>query len=171
MEASTLTIARIIKPQGNRGEVGADILTDFPDRFKLLKDVVLTKEGGPDKCLRLASFWFHKGRVILKFEGIDSIDAASGLRDYELTLPRDKAMPLPAGTYYHFDLVGCMARDGAGHAYGEVVEVLDWAGATLLRISRDGKDFLVPFVEPFFSRIDVQRKELICDLPAGLEDL
>jgi 16S rRNA processing protein RimM len=171
LEASTITIAKIIKPQGNRGEVGAEILTDFPDRFKWLRDVTLRKEGVPAKGLHLTSFWFHKGRVILKFEGIDSIDAANGLRDYEITLPLEQAMPLPEGTYYHFDLVGCVVRNGTGHEYGKVVEVLESAGTTLLQVNREGGDFLIPFVEPFFRRIDIQKKELICDLPAGLEDL
>jgi 16S rRNA processing protein RimM len=166
-----VTIAKIIKPQGNRGEVAAEILTDFPERFGAVQQISLRQEGKPEVQLRLSNFWFHKGRVILQFEGIDSIQAAEGLRGYELRVPREEAVPLPEGGYYHFDLIGCIVKDGLGHEYGEVVEVLPMGESTLLSIRHQGGEFMVPFAEVFFPRIDVRNKELIASFPEGLTEL
>jgi 16S rRNA processing protein RimM len=171
LESQAVLIAKIIKPQGNRGEVAAEILTDFPERFKLLSEVTLSKDDAPEKHVTLTAFWFHKGRVILKFQGVDTIDAANGLRDYELAIPRQQAMCLPEGSYYQFDLIGCVAKDSSGYEYGKVVEIVETGGSPLLKIGRETGEFLIPFATPFFSRIDIQKKELICSLPEGLTDL
>ena len=166
-----VTIAKIIRPQGNRGEVAAEILTDFPERFKQVHQISLQQEEKPEVKLRLSGFWFHKGRVILKFEGIDSIQAAEGLRGYELRVPREEAVSLPEGDYYHFDLIGCAVKDSAGREYGQVVDVLETGGNTLLSIRHETGEFLVPFVEDFFPRIDVRHKELTASFPEGLTEL
>jgi 16S rRNA processing protein RimM len=167
-EPENLTIASVVKPQGNRGEVIAELLTDFPDRFDLLQSVTLYKEGRPIRELVLTDHWLHKGRVVLKFQGIDSISAAEELRGLDLMIPRDQAVPLPEGSYYQFELRGCKVKDPSGKIYGVIEEVMTGQGQVLLRILHDGHEFLIPFVEPFLRKIDVHEKEIVCDLPEGL---
>ena len=166
-----ITIAKIIKTQGNRGEVAAEILTDFPDRFEHLTETILQKDGEPPLSLTLESFWFHKKRVILKFRGIESISAAEALRSYEIKILRDALVPLEQGVYYQHDLIDCMIKDKHGYEYGKVSEVLDTGGNYLLKIDREKGEVLIPFVESMLVRIDLDKKEMIFDLPEGLEDL
>ena len=166
-----ITIAKIIKAQGNRGEVAAEILTDFPERFEYLTETILQKGDEPALSLTLESSWFHKKRVILKFRGIESISAAEALRSYEIKIPRDALVPLQQGVYYQHDLVGCMIKDKHGYEFGKVAEVLDTGGNYLLKIDREKGEFLIPFAESMLVRIDLDKKELIFDLPEGLENL
>jgi 16S rRNA processing protein RimM len=170
-DSPRISVARIIKTQGNRGEVAAEILTDFPERFQHLSAVALHKEGQAALELNLENHWFHKHRVILKFQGIDAITPAERLVGYEVTIDTSELMTLQPGSYYQHDLVGCRIEDQDGLTRGNVVEVLGAPGNYLLKVQHDGAEFLVPFAETYFPRIDVRNKVLICDLPEGLEDL
>lgn len=166
-----LSVARIVKTQGNRGEVAAEILTDFQERFQYLSDVTLEKEGHPALALRLDTHWFHKQRVILKFHEVDSIGSAEPLVGYEVKIPQSALMPVPAGSYYHHDLIGCVLQDASGSVYGTVIEILGNSGNYLLKVSRSQGDFLVPFAESYFLKIDIANKVLTCSLPEGLDEL
>jgi 16S rRNA processing protein RimM len=170
-ESPRISVARIVKTQGNRGEVAADILTDFPERFEHLVAVALEKEGQAPLELNLEHHWFHKHRVILKFQGVDAITPAERLIGYEVTIDHSQLMSLQPGSYYQHDLVGCRIEDQDGALRGEVLEVLGGPGNYLLKVRRDTGDFLVPFAQSYFPRIDIPNKVLVCDLPEGLEDL
>ena len=166
-----VSVAKVIKPQGNKGEVAAELLTDFPERFRHLEIVYLQKNDLSPFPLDLEAFRFHKQRIILKFSGIDDIGAAEGLRGHEVRIDRENLLDLPHGTYYQFDLIDCVARDSQGHILGQVTEVLEAGGNFLLNLRRDQKELLVPFAEDIVRSVDLSRKELICELPPGLEDL
>ena len=170
-ESPRIAVARIVKTQGNRGEVAADILTDFPDRFQHLTAVILQKDGEKALDLNLENYWFHKKRVILKFRGVDAITPAERLIGYEVTIDNSQLIALQPGSYYQHDLVGCRLEDQGGVERGHVLEVLGAPGNYLLKVGRETGDFLVPFAESYFPKIDVKNRVLICDLPEGLEDL
>ena len=166
-----VSVAKVIKPQGNKGEVAAELLTDFPERFRHLEIVYLQKNDLSPFPLDLEAFRFHKQRIILKFSGIDDIGAAEGLRGHEVRIDRENLLDLPQGTYYRFDLIDCVARDSRGRTLGQVTEVLEAGGNFLLNLRRDRKDLLVPFAKDIVRSVDLSKKELICELPPGLEDL
>lgn len=166
-----VSVAKVIKPQGNKGEVAAELLTDFPERFRHLEIVYLQKNDLSPFPLDLEAFRFHKQRIILKFSGIDDIGTAEGLRGHEVRIDRENLLDLPHGTYYQFDLIDCVARDSRGHVLGQVTEVLEAGGNFLLNLRRDQKELLVPFAKDIVRSVDLSRKELICELPPGLEDL
>ncbi|MFN8009197.1 MAG: ribosome maturation factor RimM [Terriglobia bacterium] len=170
-EHPRISVARIARTQGNRGEVAADVLTDFPERFTRLRQVRLEKPGVPPLDHFLDSFWFHKNRVILKFRGIDSINEASQLVGYDVTVPETEKSSLPEGTYYQHDLIGCSLIGKSGNEYGEVIDVIQYGSNLLLKIKGSSKEFLVPFAEGYFSEINLQNRILRCDLPDGLEEL
>ncbi len=170
-KAELITIANIIRTRGNRGEVVAEILTDFPNRFEFLTEVFLQKNTEPPRCLTLDSFWFHKQRVILKFTGIDSISAAEVLRDHEVKIPKREVIPLEEGSYYQHELVDCVVKDVKGNKYGMITNILDTGAGYLLRVNRDSGELLIPFAASMLVEIDLEKKELICSLPEGLEDL
>ena len=166
-----ISVARVIKPQGNKGEVAADLLTDFPQRFSHLEKVYLQEDDRSLFPLGLEAFRFHKQRIILKFSGIDDIGAAEGLRGHEVRIDRESLLDLPQGTYYQFDLIDCVAKDSRGHILGKVTEVLEAGGNFLLSLRRDQKELLVPFAKDIVRSVDLSKKELICELPPGLEEL
>ena len=168
-----LSIARILRTRGNRGEVAAEILTDFPERFETLKsrEVSLWKENARPFQLILESYWFHKSRIILKFQGISSISDAEALRDYELLVPREEAFSLPRGAYYQFDLLGCAVKDPRGLCYGEVKGVVAQGSGYLLEVESSQREILIPFAEEWLVRIDVEAKEIVLNLPEGLVNL
>ena len=166
-----VSVARVIKPQGNKGEVAAELLTDFPQRFSHLEKVYLQKNDRSPFPLSLEAFRFHKQRIVLKFSGIDDIGAAEGLRGHEVRIDRKNLQDLPRETYYQFDLIDCVARDSRGRVLGKVTEVIEAGGNFLLSLRRDRKELLVPFAKDIVRSVDLSKKELICELPPGLEDL
>ena len=156
-----VVIAKIIKPQGNRGEVAAEIWTDFPERFQFVKDVLVQRPQQQPQSLQVESFWFHKNRVIIKFFGVDNRSTAEGLRDYEVTIPESQRMPLKEGVYYQDDLLNCVVKDRQGRSLGKISEVVGTEGNYLLKVSRDAGDFLIPFAQSFLVQASVKDKELV----------
>ncbi len=168
---SFITVARIARTRGNRGEVLADLYTDFPDRFNLLSEVWLASDTGRRECLVLEESWEHKGRRVLKFAGVDSISAAEAYVNCWVEIPADQAMPLPEGTYFDHDLIGCAVEDIRGNKIGVVAEVLRIAGNSQLVVKGDDQEFLIPAVESICVRISLEEKQILIDPPEGLMDL
>ena len=91
-QPSFIAIARIARTRGNRGEVLADLYTDYPDRFSELEEVWLEFSDGRKQCMVLEETWGHKGREVLKFEGIDTISSAETLIGCWVVIPAEKAV-------------------------------------------------------------------------------
>jgi len=166
-----ITVARVVRPQGRRGEVAADLHTDFPERFAERKQLSALAPDGSRRALRLEEFWLHKGRVVLKFAGVDSISDAEALAGYEVQVPLEQRAPLPEGAAYISDLVGSSLYDG-DRLVGKVSDVLAGAGAATLLVVKTGtRELLVPLVAEFLKHHDVAGKRLEMVLPAGLLEL
>ncbi len=168
---SYIAIARITRPRGNRGEVLADLFTDFPARFDALEEVWLQWEGGQRRRAALEESWPHKGRQVLKFAGIDSIAAAEGLVGAWVEVAVEDAVPLPEGTYYNYELVGCSVREAGGKLLGTVTDVLSVAGNNQLVVAGPRGEFMIPAVAAICKRVSIAEKEILVDLPEGLIDL
>ena len=170
-QPSFIAIARIARTRGNRGEVLADLYTDFPDRFNLLREVWLESDDGHRQLLALEDSWEHKGRRVIKFAGIDDISSAEAFVGYWIKIPADQAMPLPEGTYFDHDLIGCVVQDTRGNHIGIVSEVLH-IGANNCLVVRDlDREFLIPAVESICIKISTREKRILVDPPEGLMDL
>ena len=169
-----MAIARVVKPQGRRGEVAAEILTDFPARFDSLRHVFLERpDHQPDSAV-LESAFAHKGRIILKFAGIDSIDEANRLRRLHVLIRHEDRRELPAHHYYISDLVGCrVVTEHEGHReLGTVTEVEPTGGVDLLHVRRPGgRELLIPLAEAVCTRIDPEGKLIVVQPPEALLDL
>jgi 16S rRNA processing protein RimM len=170
-DSTVLAIARIVRTQGNRGEVLVEILTDFPERFQQLKTVWLEFADQHRERAVLERSWPHKGRQVLKFAGIDTIAAAERLRDAWVLIDRRDAMPLEDGTYFDHDLVGCRVTDTAGGEIGTVSGILKAAGNAVLVVDGPLGEVLIPAVAGFCLRISIAEKSILVDLPEGLLDL
>jgi 16S rRNA processing protein RimM len=168
---SFIAIARIARTRGNRGEVLADLYTDFPDRFDALEEVWLEFPDGRNLRVSIEDTWEHKGRRVLKFTGIDSINSAENYVGCWVVIPTDQAVTLPEGTYFDHDLVGCSVRDVRGNKLGIVSEILRIAGNSQLVVNDLNREYLIPVVESICVEIDIKAKQITVDPPEGLMDL
>jgi len=185
-------LARIKRTQGRKGEVFAEILTDFPEKFAERKRLWLLLEDkpGPAREFQLAHHWLHKGGVVLHFSGVDSISDAEELAGCIVAIPREERAPLGEGNVYIGDLVGCTVVDVARaqpETVGEIVDVDRSAGTVAMLVvrrktadqqdsrsasQRAGDDeILIPFAKDYLRRVDVEGKRVEMVLPEGLLEL
>jgi len=170
-EDELISVARIARPQGHRGEVIADLLTDFPERFAGLTRVYVKSADGRFLLLNLENSRLHKGRVALKFAGCDSIDAAEEMRNAHVMIPRDQLVKLPEDTYYDFDLIGCEVFSIEGEGLGLVEEVRNYGAAPLLVVLDEARELLIPLALSICVEISIERKRIVVKPPEGLFDL
>jgi 16S rRNA processing protein RimM len=172
-----LAIARIVRPQGRWGEVAAEVLTDFPARFRDLRRAFLENPGQAPDPVAVERVWPHKGRVVLKFSGVDSIESASRLRGRHVLIPREERTPLPPHHYYLWELKGCRVvteRKGAQSEIGTVTDVERTGGVDLLHVvpaRRRRREVLIPLAQSICTRIDTQAKTIVVDPPEDLLEL
>ena len=161
----------MVKTQGRRGELAAEILSDVPDRFAAgMKLLALPRNSNADRReLKVEEFWPHKEFLVLKFAGVDSISEAEPLVGCELQVPRSQRSELQAGWNYVSDLVGCEVLDQE-HEIGRIEDVQFGAGEAPLLIVRDawGRQLEIPFAEAYLDSVDVERKQVRMKLPEGL---
>jgi 16S rRNA processing protein RimM len=156
-----VAIGRIVRPQGRKGEIIADVLSDRPDRFPRLRRAFVGTPGGDGREVTVASTWPHKGRFVLKLEGVDSIEAAERFRGLELRIPEEELEPLPAGSFYHHQLVGLDVAVVGGRALGAVESILETgAEAKVLVVRGPEGESLIPFAEGFVSRVDLAARRI-----------
>jgi 16S rRNA processing protein RimM len=163
-----VTIAKIVRPRGLRGEVVADVLTDFPDRFGELENVIGVREDGTRFDLKIEDFWFQKERIVLRFAGVDSIELAEGLRNVEVCIPESSAAELEEGEYFDWQLAGCEVTTIDGNRLGTVREIMRTGGTEILVIEDGSREFLIPFAEAICPEVDIENKRIVVDPPEGL---
>ena len=167
-----VAIARISKPQGRIGEVVAELLTDFPERFDDLEKVVVAFPNGEQQTLSLTGSWPHKGRIVLKFEGFDSISDAEKLTGCRVLISPDDLVELPEDSFFDFELEGCEVVDSADRHIGIVREVVRTGGTELLAVvTETGDEKLIPFADSICTNVDVDGKKIVIDPPEGLLEL
>jgi 16S rRNA processing protein RimM len=167
-----IVVAHIVKVRGLRGEVVADLLTDFPDRFEQLSSLIAVSPDGAHRSLQIEEQWFHGNRLVLKFAGFDEIETAKELVGCELAVPADDRVELPADTFYDWELIGCRVETTAGQSVGEVNAIMRPGGVELLSIvDANGRDRLVPMASDIVVDIDKDQKLIRIDPPEGLLEL
>lgn len=171
-----VSIARLLRTRGRRGELSALALTSHRERFAGLEEVTLFGgEGFPRQRRRFAieEIWEHGDRLIIKFAGVDGIGEAEALRGAEVQVPQDERFALPEGEYYHSDLIGCRVFDRrGGREIGVVEDFLDAGGNGLLRVMDGrGREVLIPFRKQICVSIDLAAKRIEIDPPDGLVEL
>ncbi len=187
-------LARLRRPQGRKGELYAEILTDFPEKFSERRQLWLLRESvsprgasrepaqssGVPRQVTLANHWLHKGGVVLHFEGVNSISDAEALAGLIVAIPREQRAALAEDEAYVGDLMGCTLFDvarGEPIAIGEIESVDRTAGPVPLLVVRGtegkygGAEILIPFAKSYLRKIDIEAKRIEMELPIGLVDL
>lgn len=164
--AEMVTIGRIVRPHGRKGEVVVEPLSDRPDRFPSLRRAFVSGEGGSARAVQVRDAWPHKGRFVLKLDGIDSIDEAESLRGLDLRIPEEDLSALPEGSYYHHQLRGLRVEDAEGREVGRVAEVMETGGeAAVLVVRGRYGETLIPLAGAFVREIDLAAGRLVVLVP------
>ena len=190
-------VARILRARGNKGEVAAEILTDFPERLTRLREVFL---GHPDdgknepRRVSLKTCWLsqnHRGQAVFHLEGVSSISQAEKFRGLDVLLPFEQRVALPAGQYFVSDLVGCSVFENPAVppivssspcSLGEAPSLLgtirdvqfpgeEISGTPLLEVETSGGEILIPLAVDICTKIDTKARRIDVVLPEGLRDL
>ena len=167
---SFVTIAKILKTQGRKGEVAALLFTDFPERFSARKQLLAVDEKSQCRPLELEDHWFHKNLIVLKFQGVDSISDAEALIGSEIQIPFEERTSLEPDEVYVSDLTGCTVYD-SGREIGRIEDVRFGAGEAPLLVIQGEKEYLVPFASQYIERIALEQQRIEMKLPAGMLEL
>ncbi len=193
-EPKFVTVARILRARGNKGEVAAELLTDFPERLPEIKEMSLREQSGARRGVVLRAFWVdrnHPGKGVFHFEGVNSIDDAEKLRGLEVQIPLERRAEVPAGSFFVTDLIGCSVFELAATAspvssspcslaqapalLGKVRDVYfpgeGQPGTPLLAVDTSRGELLVPLAEDICKRLDVVARRIEVQLPEGLREL
>jgi 16S rRNA processing protein RimM len=163
-----VAVAKIVRARGLKGEAVADLLTDFPERFEGLVDVAAVLPTGERRDLKIEGFWFQNGRIVLKFEGVDSIEAAEELREAEICVEQSEAVELEEGEFFDWELEGCTVETVEGVRIGKVRELMRTGGTEILVVEDGEKEFLIPFAEAICVEVNTEAKLIRVDPPEGL---
>jgi 16S rRNA processing protein RimM len=191
-----IIVARILRARGNKGEVAAEVLTDFPERLTKLTEVFVGHFDGKAEPRRIAikSCWLsqnHRGQAVFHFEGVNSINEAEKFRGLEVLLPFEQRVTLPAGQYFVSDLIGCSVFEQptappvvasspcslaeAPALLGTVLGVQfpgdEITGTPILEVQTSEGDVLIPLAVDICTRIDTTARRIDVILPEGLRDL
>ena len=165
-------VAQIVKARGLRGEVVADLLTDFPDRFDSLDTVTGIGPDEVHRSLQIEEHWFQRDRIVFKFADFDTVDEAKRLVGYRLAVPADERVELPEHSFYEWQLIGCGVQTVNGEVIGEVTGVMRTGGVEILAVTDEhGRERLVPMASDICVEIDILRKLVRIDPPTGLLEL
>ena len=171
-ESDLIIVARAVRTRGLKGELVADVLTDFPERFEQISELTGVSPSGERKLFELEKYWFQNNRMVLKFAGYDSIEAAQALVGHEFGLPEAERVELAENEFYDWELEGCLVETTLGGSVGEVRGVMRTGGVELLVIENVNRvEVFVPLVASIVIEIDVSGKKILIDPPEGLLDL
>ncbi len=168
-----VTVAKVIKTQGRIGEVAAVLLTDFPERFSQPGPYYALDKEDRRREIKLTDHWFHKGQIILKVDGVDSISQAETLIGCEIQVPLEQRIELEEGSIYLSDLSGCMVFD-CDREVGTIKDVQFGSGEAPLLIVKGGvgnKEYMIPFAAEFLKELNIPHKRVDMVLPAGMLEL
>ena len=159
------------KTQGRRGEVAVELHSDAPDRFRIGLRLLAVAQDNSRRELQIDERWPHKGDLVLKFAGVDSISDAETLIGCELQVPRSERAQLDPGWNYVSDLIGCVVFDG-DREIGKVEDVQFGTGeAPLLIVGTGSTRCEIPYAEAYLKSIDLEQKKIHMLLPEGMLEL
>lgn len=165
-----VAVARVVRTRGLRGEVVADLLTDFPERFDGLASLIRVTPDGERVTIGIEEHWLQSNRIVFKFAGYDSIETAATLIGCEMTVPESERVELSDDEYYDWELSGCRVESISGDHIGHVQGVMHTGATDLLVVDGgiSGREHLIPLADEICVEIDKDRKLIRVDLPDGL---
>lgn len=165
------TVGKIVNTHGVKGEVKVMPTTDDPSRFKKFKSVYVMRKTMT--TYEIETVRFHKGCVLIKFKGIDDMDAAELLRGSEIKIDRKDGVPLGKDEYYISDLYDMEVYTEEERFLGKIVDIIETGSNDVYVLKKAGrqKDLLIPAIKQVIKNVDVAGKKMTVHLLEGLEEL
>ena len=165
-------VARAVRARGLKGELVAELLTDFPERFDVIDTLIAVAPNGQRRDVQLEDHWFQNDRVILKLVDCDDVETAKTFVGYDFNVPETERVQLSEDEYYDWELEGCTVQVERDKKIGTVRSVIKTGGVEILAVVDDNqKEILVPLVSSIVIDVDTQAKVILIDPPEGLLDL
>ena len=152
-ENNLIVVGRIVRYQGNKGEVRVVPLTDYPERFYDYDRLILERATGNEE-LAVEKVREHKGFIVLKLETIDDIGAADAIKDHLISIPITELPQLPEDRFYIFELKGLKVQTDTGDQLGEITAVSTDTGTDILQVKGEKRDYLIPVAREIIISID-----------------
>ncbi len=162
-----LDIGKVVNTHGVKGELKVMPLTDDPLRYSLLKYVLIDKDGKLEEY-KIDSVRFHKNFVLLKLSGLETLEEAEKLKSRVLKIHRKDAVKLPEGSYFICDLIGIKVLNMNGSKLGTLKDVIKTGGNDVYVVQHEEKELLIPALKSVVKNIDLNKREMLVDLPEGL---
>ena len=159
-----LIVARIVAPFGIRGEVKAEVLTDFPDRLARRSTVFLSQANNEPRQFTLQGVRFHQGQALLSFTECTDRTAAEQLRGWLVQIPAADAPPLPQGTYYLHQIIGLSVYSPDDRHWGTITDILTAPAHHIYVVKTGSGDILVPAVPEYVKQVDIEERRIIIDM-------
>jgi 16S rRNA processing protein RimM len=166
-----LLVGRVARAHGNRGQVIVNLETDFPEERFAAGRVLLVGAGSDFQPRRIHDVRFHQGRPILTLDGVETMNDAEALAGAELRVEAATLAPLPAGTFYHHDLVGCQVSETQGRVLGRVTAVEGPMERSCLVVEGRRGEILIPLAADICVHVDPGAQQIVVNPPEGLIEL
>jgi 16S rRNA processing protein RimM len=167
-----IALGVIRKPHGVRGQASVEPWTNDAERLEEIKRATLVS---PDETktrdVTISSARVHGGRVLIAFDGIATPEEVRDLANWTIEIPDEEARKLDADEYFLHDLVGMQLVDADGNARGEVIDAYEGGGGVLLKVRNGQNEFEVPFAAYICTNIDPAKKQIVVNLPEGLDEI
>jgi len=163
-----LLVGRIARAHGNRGQVIVNPETDFAEERFAVGQLMLVGPAERRSPRRITAARFHQGRPVVTLEGVVTMNDAEALAGADLWMPASAIPPLPAGTFYRHDLVGCEVRDTGDAIVGRVKDVHGPIDRSHLVVEGPRGEVLIPLVDHICVRVDPAARVIVIDPPKGL---
>lgn len=158
-----LVVGRVVAPFGTRGEVRVRPETDFPERFRRLREVCLELPNGDERRARVVGARLSPRGVLLRFKGYKDRDQAETLRDAWVKIPESMAEPLPDGAFWVHDVVGLRVFTEDGKDLGPVTEVIRTPAHDVYVTP----SAMIPALRDMVREVDLERGRMVVSLPPG----
>ncbi len=165
-----ITVGRVIKAFGVKGEMKIEPLTDFPERFKKLRRVYLVSPAGKEIVCEVRSVRYAGGTPYLLFDGYESPEKAKGLNGWFIKVPEEEVVQLPEGSYYWFEIVGMEVVAESGEKLGTITEVFETGSNDVYVMKHGRKEVYIPATKEIVKQVDRKAKRMVIHLMDGLMD-
>ena len=163
-----ITIGKVLKPWGVKGELKVEVISDFPERFKDLRRVYLVSPRGKEAACMVKSARAKGGTAFLLLEGYDTPEKAREINNYLIKVPREEAVPLPEGQYYWFELIGMTVLSEEGERLGEISDIFATGSNDVYVMKRGRKEVYLPATKEIVRQIDRKARTMVIHVMEGL---
>ncbi|MBC7528573.1 MAG: 16S rRNA processing protein RimM [Chthonomonadaceae bacterium] len=164
----TLIVGEIVAPFSRFGEVKVNLLTDFPERFERLKQVSIRSSYGDTRLMPVQTARLHKGQILLKLKGVETMNDAENLRGYIVSVRQSDAVPLASNEFYIHDLLGCEVVTEDGQTLGKITNILSNPANDIYVVGAGKDEILLPAVRDVIKSVDIAARRVVATPTPGL---